>query len=78
MTDKLKNDWDTSHNNKPYILEETVTLIKQPPKPVGWWQITPDVGGGWNTRFAVYAHLDPKHIKNTEELLGWKYIKESE
>lgn len=52
--------------------------ITQPPKPVGWWQITPEVKGGWSTRFAVYAPLDPKHIKNTEELLGWKYIKESE
>jgi hypothetical protein len=41
---------------------------------VGWWQITPDVDGGWSTRFAVYAPLDPKHIKNTEELLGWKWI----
>jgi hypothetical protein len=45
-----------------------------PPKPVGWWQITPSVQGGWSTRFAVYAPLDPKHIKNTEELLGWIYL----
>jgi len=30
--------------------------------------------GGWSTRFAVYAPLNPTHIKNTEELLGWKYI----
>ncbi len=28
MTDKLKNDWDTAHNHKPYILEETVTFGK--------------------------------------------------
>jgi hypothetical protein len=45
----------------------------QPPKPVGWWQISPSVEGVWSTRFAVYASLDPKHIKNTEELLGWIY-----
>ena len=44
------------------------------PEPVGWWQITPDIEGGWSTRFAVYAPLEPKHIKNTEELLGWKWI----
>jgi hypothetical protein len=55
------------------------TKLKQhtfltPPKPVGWWQITPDVNGGWSTRFAVYAPLEPKHIKNTEEMFGWKYL----
>ena len=49
-------------------------VIRNFPEPVGWWQITPDVDGGWSTRFAVYAPLDPKHIKNTEELLGWKWI----
>jgi hypothetical protein len=55
------------------------TKLKQytfltPPKPVGWWQITPDINGGWSTRFAVYAPLEPKHIKNTEEMFGWKYL----
>jgi hypothetical protein len=44
------------------------------PEPIGWWQITPDIEGGWSIRFAVYAPLEPKHIKNTEELLGWKWI----
>lgn len=28
MTDKSKNDWDTTHNDIPYILEETVTFGK--------------------------------------------------
>jgi len=44
------------------------------PEPIGWWQITPTVEGGWSTRFAVYAPLNPTHIKNTEKLLGWKWI----
>lgn len=56
---------------------QQITLIKQPPDPVGWWQITPDVEGAWSTRFAVYKPLNPEHIKNTEELLGWKWIEES-
>lgn len=50
------------------------TFVEQPPEPVGWWQITPDVEGRWCTRFAVYAPVDPKHIKNTEEMFGWKWI----
>ena len=49
-----------------------------PPKPVGYWRITPAVEGGWHTQFAVYAPLDPKHIKNTEELLGWTWIEAKE
>jgi hypothetical protein len=49
------------------------TILKSP-EPIGWWQITPTVEGGWSTRFAVYAPLNPTHIKNTEELLGWKWI----
>jgi hypothetical protein len=49
-----------------------------PPKPVGYWQITPKVDGCWHTQFAVYARLDPKHIKNTEELLGWTWIEAKE
>jgi hypothetical protein len=48
--------------------------MQQPPEPVGWWQITPDIEGRWCTRFAVYAPVDPKHIKNTEEMFGWKWI----
>ena len=48
--------------------------IDTPPKPVGWWQITPSVRGGWSTRFAVYAPLEERHIKNTEEMFGWKYL----
>jgi hypothetical protein len=49
------------------------TFVK-PPKAVGWWQIAPEVEGGWSTRFAVYKKPEDHHIKNTEELLGWKWI----
>jgi hypothetical protein len=48
--------------------------IVMPPKPVGWWQITPDVNGGWSTRFAVYKKPEEHHIKNTEDMFGWKWI----
>ena len=44
------------------------------PEPVGYWQITPDIDGGWNTRFAVYKKPEKEHIVNTEKLLGWKWI----
>jgi hypothetical protein len=44
------------------------------PEPVGYWQITPDIEGGWNTRFAVYKKPEEDHITNTEKLLGWKWV----
>jgi hypothetical protein len=51
-----------------------VYTIQQPPKPVGWWQITPCVNGGWSTKIAVYEQLEPRHIKNIERMFGWKWI----
>ena len=44
-----------------------------PPKPVGWWQITPDVEGNWCTKLAVYKKPEEHHIKNTEDMFGWKW-----
>jgi hypothetical protein len=52
---------------------QNITFL-HPPKIVGYWQLTPDVNGGWTTRFAVYKKVSDEQIKNTEELLGWKWI----
>jgi hypothetical protein len=49
-------------------------MFVKPPKVVGWWQITPDVDGGWSTKFAVYKKPEEHHIKNTEDMFGWKWI----
>ena len=45
--------------------------FSEPPKPVGRWilypQTTPYIS------FAVYRKPTDEQIKNTEELLGWKW-----
>jgi hypothetical protein len=47
------------------------TVIASPPEPDGYWEI----GGGYSTyRFAIYKKVTDQQIKNTEELLGWKWI----
>ena len=47
------------------------TSIERPPEPDGYWQI----GEGYsNLRIAVYKKATDQQIKNTEELLGWKWI----
>jgi hypothetical protein len=54
-----------------------IITIATPPEPVGYWQI----GGGYSyMRMAMYKKVTDEQIKNTEELLGWKWIdaKESE
>jgi len=43
----------------------------EPPKPAGAWILYP--GAPWTTRFTMYAKPTDEQIKNTEELLGWKW-----
>jgi len=43
----------------------------KPPKPVGYWILDPQ--GVWKTQFAMYSKPNEQQIKNTEELLGWKW-----
>ena len=44
------------------------------PKPVGYWIIDPTpVNGKPMTQFAVYTKVTEEQIKNTEQLLGWKW-----
>ncbi len=43
------------------------------PKPVGYWIIDPPVNGKPMTQFAVYTKVTEEQIKNTEQLLGWKW-----
>ena len=45
--------------------------LTKPPEPVGYWILDP--GGVVHTRFAMYVKLTDQQIKNTEELLGWKW-----
>lgn len=41
------------------------------PKPVGFWNIGP--GGAMGMKFSIYKKPTDAQIKNTEELLGWKW-----
>ena len=45
--------------------------IAKPPNPVGFWILDP--GGPAYTRFAMFKRPTEEQIKNTEELLGWKW-----
>lgn len=40
------------------------------PSPVGWWALGPS---SMETCFAVYSRPTDQQIKNTEEMLGWKW-----
>jgi hypothetical protein len=42
-----------------------------PPKPVGYWILDPQ--GLWKTKFTMHSKPTEEQIKNTEELLGWKW-----
>jgi hypothetical protein len=49
----------------------TTYTIAKPPDPVGFWVLYP---GGYQTiKFAIYKRPTDEQIKNTEELLGWKW-----
>jgi hypothetical protein len=41
------------------------------PEPVGYWILDP--GGVVRTQFSMYSKPTDQQIKNTEELLGWKW-----
>jgi hypothetical protein len=43
-----------------------------PPKPVGFWSLGPHTYASVN--FAMYVKPTDEHIKNTEDLLGWKWV----
>ena len=45
--------------------------IQKPPTPVGYWMLY--AGSVPYTVFAMYAKPTDEQIKNTEELLGWKW-----
>ncbi len=45
--------------------------IFTPPTPVGYWILYP--GHPQRTAFAMYAKPTDEQIKNTEQLLGWKW-----
>ena len=50
--------------------EPTYTFISAP-KPVGYWCLYET--GGLSTNFAMYHKPTDEQIKNTEQLLGWKW-----
>ena len=59
-----------------YILpKEMQYTFVMPPTPVGWWCLYQVQG--YSTQFAVWDKPTDEQIKNTEELLGWKW-KEAE
>jgi hypothetical protein len=43
----------------------------KPPEPVGYWILDP--GGVARTQFPMYSKPTDEQIKNTEQLLGWKW-----
>ena len=59
------------HNDHQY----GYMTIALPPKPIGWWCLYQVQG--YSTQFAVWNKPTDEQIKNTEELLGWKW-KEAE
>jgi hypothetical protein len=50
---------------------ETKHFFYEPPKPVGAWVLYPNAPT--LTKFMMYAKPTDEQIKNTEELLGWKW-----
>jgi len=52
-------------------LNTTHYKFVEPTKPVGAWILYP--GAPWTTRFTMYAKPTDEQIKNTEQLLGWKW-----
>ena len=58
-----------------YILPKEVEYsFITPPKPVGYWCLYQVQG--CSTQFAVWNKPTDEQIKNTEELLGWKWKEE--
>jgi hypothetical protein len=49
----------------------TEYVVFNQPKPVGYWILGPQ--GAWKTQFAMYSKPTDEQIKNTEQLLGWKW-----
>ena len=49
----------------------SVYKMYEPPKPVGSWVL--DSGGVVHTQFLMYSKPTDEQIKNTEQLLGWKW-----
>ena len=45
--------------------------VAEPPKPVGYWCLYECEG--YTTKLAMYSKPADEQIKNTEELLGWKW-----
>jgi len=57
---------------KPYEMPENRNYIfATPPKLAGYWVLYPQ--GTPHTQFAMYHKPTDEQIKNTEQLLGWKW-----
>jgi hypothetical protein len=48
--------------------------IAEQPKAVGSWRL--GHGEAYYTQFPIFVRPTDEQIKNTEELLGWKWIEE--
>ena len=59
-------------HDEPQMMQWKICM---PPTPVGWWCLYKT--DGYSTQFAVWEKPTDEQIKNTEELLGWKW-KEAE
>ena len=51
--------------------DQAYTFV-MPPKPVGCWQLGHN--GSVCTQFPIFKKPTDEQIKNTEELLGWKWM----
>lgn len=66
MTEKI--DWQ----NNPFLLTGSATYtFAVPPKPSGCWVLYDNAP--YKTKFYVYHRPTDEQIKNTEQLLGWKW-----
>lgn len=52
-------------------MKEHTYALPQPPKPVGYWVLYAE--GCYKTKFTMYHKPADHQIKNTEEMLGWKW-----
>lgn len=66
MTDKI--NWQ---NNKLSVANNAVLITPVAPKPSGCWVLYDNAPH--KTRFYVYHRPTDEQIKNTEQLLGWKW-----
>lgn len=59
-----------------YVLDESTSFMTgiTVPKPVGFWSFGASITGWGGTALPLYTKPTEQQIRNTEELLGWKWF----